>query len=113
MRELALIIFVINLIAIIVLSVGFCYKFKKPKTRAMFGYCLVGSMFLYLISFVLITALEVFYHKNYVKLYFLIFIINPFIIGKLVKYETLKKYTVIQILFYVLSLASLFAEYLN
>jgi hypothetical protein len=35
-------------------------------------------------------------------------VISPFVIGKLVRYETLKKYTIIQIAFYIVSLITLF-----
>lgn len=99
---------IVNILSIIILLTGLLYNFKQPKNKAMHGYLVAGSMLLYIImlSLVLIYGLL---GKHYLYSFVLFLcIISPFIIGKLVKYETLKKYTTAQIMCYVVSLITLF-----
>ena len=88
---------VINIIAIILLLIGLLCNFKNPKSKAIFGYFVVGSMLMYILSLGIIAIYELFAeHKLYALILFLC-VILPFIIGKLVNYNSLKKYTIIQI----------------
>lgn len=112
MKTLGIMAFLLNLTAIFVLSTGIIYKFKTPKTKAYFGYCLVGSLLLYLISLLVLMTADLIFKQNFKALYLMIFIIAPFIIGKLVKYETLKKYTLVQIFCYCVSLITIILEYI-
>jgi len=99
---------IVNIIAIVVLLIGLLHDFVLPKNKAVFGYTVAGSMIMYLgfISLVLIYGLIV-NPKLYCIVLFLC-VIAPFIIGKLVKYETRKYYTAVQIMTYVVSLIVLF-----
>ena len=89
------------------LLIGLFYNFKQPKNKAVFGYLITGCMLLYIIT-LSIAIIYGFIGKHYLySLILFLCIISHFIIGKLVKYETLKKYTIAQIMFYVVSLAAL------
>ena len=95
---------IVNILSIIMLLIGLLYNFKQPKNKATYGYLLAGSMLLYIVtlSLPLIYGLLV---KHYIySLVLFLCIISHFIIGQLVKHETLKKYTIVQIMCYVLSL---------
>lgn len=99
---------IINIISIITLLIGLFYSFKQPKNKAMYGYLIIGCMLLYIItmSFALLYG---FFRKHYLySLVLFLCVISHFIIGKFVKYETLKKYTTVQIMCYVISLITLF-----
>ena len=96
-----------NILSIIMFLIGLFYNFKQPKSKAVYGYLIVGCILLYIIT--LGTAsIYGFFGKHYLysSILFLC-IISHFIIGKLVKYETLKKYTATQIMFYVVSFITL------
>lgn len=89
------------------LLTGLFYNFKHPKNKAIYGYLITSSIILYIIT-LSIALINGFIEKYYFYSFILFLcIISHFIIGKLVKYETLKKYTIIQILCYVLSLITL------
>ena len=95
---------IVNILSIIMLLIGLLYNFKQPKNKAVFGYLIAGCMLLYIVtlSLPLIYGLLI---KHYMySLVLFLCIISHFIIGKLVKYETLKKYTITQIIFYCVSL---------
>lgn len=96
-----------NLISIIILLLGVFIKFKLPKNKATYGFCILGSMIPYLMFLSLYIVLQIFLKHNFNVLFLILFILSPFIIGKLVKYETLKKYTIVQIIFYTVSLVYL------
>ena len=98
---------VINIIAIIVLSAGLFHKFEHPKHKAIFGYTVAGSMILYIAFLGLIAIYEILVNRNLYGASLILCVISPFIIGKLVKYETLKKYTVAQIICFIVSLVTL------
>ena len=98
---------IINILSIIMLLIGRFYNFKQPKNKAIYGYLIAGCMLLYIItlSFALIY---VFFEKRYFYSFILFLCVSShFIIGKLVKYETLKKYTTVQIMCYVVSLITM------
>ena len=99
---------IVNVLSIITLLAGLFYNFKQPKNKALYGYLIAGCMLLYIILLSL-TSIYGFWGKYYLYSFVLFLcIISHFIIGKLVKYETLKKYTITQIMFYVVSLSILF-----
>ena len=93
------------------LLIGLLYNFKQPKHKAVYGYLLAGCMLLYIMT--LIPALICgFLGKHYLfSLILFLCIISNFIIGKLVKYETLKKYTTAQIMCYIVSLITLLLNF--
>lgn len=105
MRIVILTAIVVCIFAIIVLSIGLFHTFKQPKYKAIYGYCVAGSMILYIIMSGLGSIYEFFVNNSLYGLVLALCAISPFIIGKFVKYETLKKYTVFQILCFALSLA--------
>ena len=95
---------VVNIISIIMLLIGLFYNFKQPKNKAIYGYSIASCMILYIITLGL-ALIYGFLEKHYLYSFVLFLcIISHFIIGKLVKYETLKKYTITQIIFYCVSL---------
>ena len=99
---------IVNILSIIMLIFGLFYNFKQPKNKAMYGYLIAGCMILYIITLSL-ALIYGFFGQHYLYSFVLFLcIISHFIIGKLVKYETLKKYTTIQIMFYIVSLVTLF-----
>ena len=86
---------------------GLFYNFKNPKNKAVYGYLITGCMILYIITLSL-ALIYGFFEKHYLYGFILFLcVISPFVIGKLVKYETLKKYTTAQIMCYIVSLITL------
>ena len=93
------------------LLIGLFHNFKQPKNKAIYGYLIAGCMLLYIIalSFALIYG---FVGKHYLYSFVLFLcIISHFIIGKFVQYETLKKYTIAQIMCYIVSLITLLSNF--
>ena len=111
MRIIESIAIIVNILSVIMLLTGLFYDFKQPKNKAAYGYILAGCMILYIIT----LSLPAIYGltTNHYLYSFILFlcIISHFIIGKLVKYETLKKYTTAQIIFYIVSLTTLLIHY--
>ena len=102
---------IVNILSIIMLLIGLFYNFKQPKNKAVFGYLIAGCMFLYIITLGL-ALIYGFFGKHYLYSFVLFLcVISHFVIGKLVKYETLKKYTTIQIMCYVVSLITLLLNF--
>ena len=101
---------VVNILSLIVLLIGLLCNFE-PKAKAVYGYYIAGCMLMYLalLSFIGIYGLVI-NHNLYCLILFLC-VISPFVIGKLVKYETLKKYTVVQLMCFVVSLVTLFVKF--
>lgn len=112
MSTIVKITLLINLITILALSAGLFNKFDNPKVKANYGYLLAGSIITYLLSLTLVIIWDIFFNQNFQTILLLIFVLSPFIIGKLVKYETLKKYTIIQILCFILSFMVLFINFM-
>ena len=87
-----------------VLLLGLFYRFEQPKHKAIFGYTVLASMIMYilLVGFIAVYCLYV----NHILYSLILFLcaVSPFIIGKFVNYNSLKLYTIIQILCYLLSL---------
>ena len=102
---------IVNILSVLMLLTGLLYNFKQPKNKAIFGYLIVGCMLLYIITLSLALAYGLF-GKHYIYSFVLFLcIISHFVIGKLVKFETLKKYTAIQIMCYVVSLITLLLNF--
>ncbi|MBR1424756.1 hypothetical protein IJ579_04255 [bacterium] len=98
---------IINLLSVVILLIGLFYNFKQPKNKAAYGYLIIGCMLLYIIALSLVLIYG-FFAKHFLNsLVLFLCIISHFIIGKLVKYETLKKYTTVQIMCYIVSLITL------
>ena len=102
---------IVNILSIVMLLIGLFYNFKQPKNKAIYGYLIAGCMLYYIITLSL-ALIYGFFGKHYLYSFVLFLcVISPFIIGKLVKYETLKKYTIVQIMCYVVSLATLLLKF--
>ena len=100
--------FIVNILSIIMLPIGLFYNFKQPKSKAMYGYLIAGCILLYIVTLSIASIYGLFVKHYLYSLVLFLCIISHFIIGKLVKYETLTKYTVAQIMCYVVSLITLF-----
>lgn len=102
---------IVNIFSIIILLIGLFYNFKQPQNKAKYGYLMTGCILIYIITLSL-TLICGFFEKYYLhSLILFLCIISHFIIGKLVKYETLKKYTTIQIMCYIVSLITLLLKF--
>ena len=102
---------IVNILSIIILSVGIFYNFENPRGKAIYGYFVVGSMLLYIISLCFAVIYGLFMKHNFYSYILILCVISPFIIGKLVKYETLKKYTIAQVACFIVSLAILLLKF--
>jgi hypothetical protein len=96
-----------NILSILMLFVGLFYNFEQPKVKAIFGYSITGSILAYLFTLSIVMIYGLITNHILCSLILFLCIISPFVIGKLVKYETLKKYTAIQIICFFVSLAIL------
>ena len=102
---------IINILSAIILLIGLFYNFKQPKNKAVYGYLIAGCMLLYIVTLSSVSIYG-FLGKHYLYSFVLFLcIISHFIIGKLVKYETLKIYTTIQIMCYIISLFTLLLNF--
>ena len=97
-----------NILTIVGLSIGLFYNFTQPKNKAIFGYSFVGCMIVYLVLLMLVVIRRWVSNPDLWCVVLTLCIISPFIIGKLVKYETLKKYTCIQTIVFIVGLITLF-----
>ena len=96
----------INILLVIVLAINLHYLNKNslaPKTKAFLGVALGALLLLYLILMAIILVFEVL-NKNYYFIFLSIFILMPFVIGKLVSYKTLYKYSMLQMILFLFSL---------
>ena len=98
---------IVNILSIIVLSLGLFCNFEQPKNKAIFGYCVVGALILYIITLSIATIYKLIVKPDLYCIPTLLCVISPFVIGKLVRFETLKKYTIIQIICFIVSLLAL------
>lgn len=96
-----------NLLALFALLVGLFYNFEQPKIKAAYGYTIAGCFISYVLLLGLIGIYGLAINHNIFSLILLLCVVSPFVIGKLVKYETLKKYTVVQVLCFAVSLVTL------
>ena len=98
---------VVNILSVIMLLIGLFYNFKQPKNKAVYGYIIAGSLLFYVIILSIIAIYSLLINKILYSLLLILYIISPFIIGKLVRYTTLKKYTTAQIICCSVSLITL------
>lgn len=104
MNIITLITIILNIVAVLVLCAGLFHKFENPKNKAVYGYVIAGGMIPYMLALSIYVMTDVIISRNFWSILLILCVISPFIIGKLVKYETLKKYTIIQIFCFCISL---------
>lgn len=97
----------VNIAAIVGLLIGLFHNFEQPKSKAIFGYYVAGSMILYVVLLGLVVIRGWIIDHDFWCFILTLCVISPFLIGKLVKYPTVKKYTVIQIMVFIVSLVTL------
>lgn len=102
---------IVNILSVIMLLIGLFYNFQQPKIKAVYGYLITGCMLLYILTLIVALIYGVFRKQYLYSIILFLCVISPFIIGKLVKYETLKKYTLVQIICYVVSLITLLLNF--
>ncbi len=98
---------IVNILAVIVLTIGLFYNFKQPKNKAIYGYIVTGSLLFYIVILSITALYGLLINKILYSLLIILCIISPFVIGKFVKHKTLQKYTIIQILCFIVSLVTL------
>ena len=107
MYIISLLAIIVNILSVIMLLIALFYNFEQPKRKAVFGYLMAGAMILYIVTLSTVS-LYGFYKKHYLYgIILFLCIISHFIIGKIVKYETLRKYTIAQTMFYIVSLITM------
>ena len=107
MHIVTILTIIINILAIIMLSVGLFHNFERPKHKAIYGYALAGSLIAYIVAICIAAICEIVLNHNFYCSVLFLCVISPFVIGKFIKYETLKKYTVAQIVCFIVSLSIL------
>ena len=100
-----------NILAILVLLIGLFYNFEQPKIKAAYGYSIAACFIPYLVLLTFVVLYGLIVNHNLYSFILFFCVVSPFIIGKLVKYETLKKYTVVQIVCFCVSLITLLLQY--
>lgn len=107
MHIIVLFAVIVNIMSIITLLTGLLCNLKQPKIKAAYGYTIAANFLLYIILLCIVAIFELIVNYNLYSIILLLCAISPFIIGKLVKYETLKIYTYVQVMFFAISLATL------
>ncbi len=105
MKTLTLISLLINIIAILALTIGLFGNIRQsfdPKKKASVGLFIGISMYLYIIL-LLITGLFGIINHHYYLAILLIFAIIPFILGHYSSFNKLRLYTIYQIISYTIS----------
>lgn len=100
-----------NILSIIMLFIGLVYNFKQPKIKALYGYSIAGSIIAYIFTLSVVMIYGLIVNHNLYSFILFLCIISHFLIGKLVTYETLKKYTIFQIMCYFVSLITLLLNF--
>ncbi len=116
MKNLLLVLIIINVLLIISLFIGMHSVFKEtinPKTRAYYSIYISVLLFLYL-ALIIVAALHYFILAHYAASPVLfMFFIFPFAIGNFASYKTLKLFTFLQIFAFILSLIFIVYLYAN
>ncbi len=105
MKTLTLISLLINIIAILALTIGLFGNIRQsfdPKKKATVGLFIGISMYLYIIL-LLITGLFGIINHHYYLAILLIFAIIPFILGHYSSFNKLRLYTIYQIISFIIS----------
>ena len=108
MKIITFLTLISNFLTIFILLFGLLYKFKNPKNKAKYGIVLACIMLAYTILLSLFILFNTLLKQNFLTMLLIFCVVSPFIIGSLVKFETLKKYTILQILCFSISLVYLF-----
>ena len=98
-----------NLFVIFVFIPGLFLKFQNPNIKAIYGYTMTFGMFLYILTILLFIIAN--YKNSYIFAILISCLLSPFIIGKLVSYKTLKIYTILQIICFLISFIILLMLY--
>ena len=98
---------VVNIFSIIILLLVLFCNFEQTKNKEIVGSCVVGALIFYIITLSIATIYKLIVKPDLYCIPTLLCVISPFVIGKLVKFETLKKYTIIQIMCFIVSLLAL------
>lgn len=97
----------INLITLFLFVVLYIINLKQdttPKQKAVWA-TLTGTFLLfYILCDLLMALITILPPHNFLLLFFAVFAIIPFLIGRVASYETLKKYLFIQIFALILNL---------
>lgn len=95
---------IVNILIILLFSVLYFIKDEtEPKHKALLSSLSGAALLLYLILFVIISVFGIIIKDIFLSS-FVIFAVIPFVIGKMASFETLKKYLLLQIFSFVLSL---------
>ena len=100
----------LNIVSILVLALGLFHNFENPKNKAISGYSIAASNIPFLMLLTILIILEIL-NGHYILSFLFLCVISPFIIGKLVRYETLKKYTLIQVFCFIINAILLLRYY--
>ena len=107
MKLLTLALIIINFVVALSFAIGFIMNFKSgvnPKHKALVGLIIGISTTVYLAGLIALSIIYICLNKLLLSGVFLFFAMIPFIIGYLVKYDTLKKYSYWQLVFFIGSL---------
>ena len=96
---------IINLFVILLLMICYLGQNKcEPKFKATCGFWFTVFLILYILSILLFVITESLIKLNFTSLFYLVFVIVPFIIGYYSNYKKLMKYTILQEIFFIISL---------
>lgn len=79
-----------------------------PKIKAALGAILAILFFFYIALFLALSFVEIFNKNFLLALLFVVFAASPFIVGKYVKFKTLKLFSMLQLFGFLISLFVLF-----
>lgn len=97
------VILIIFFVAVCIISLK---KNTNPKLKAKFATMTGVSIFLYLICLLSLSIVGIL-TKNYIEAGLIFYVIMPFIIGHFVNYKTLKIFSVIQLVTFIMSFYTL------
>ena len=107
MQVLYIIAIIMNTLTILFFSLGLAFKIKNIKPNVMLGYLIAFGLLICIILNIVICLLNIYFSKYLNSFILVILSIIPFIIGYKVKFETLRLYTVLQILNLLINLSIL------
>ena len=111
MHKVIILAIIINILTVLAFATGLFHNFQQPKNKALYGYFIAGCVLMYMVTISIAAIYLLLKSQNLYGLILFLCVLSPFIVGKLVKYETLKKYTVIQIICFIASLIILLFNY--
>lgn len=96
----------VNILLILLFAAVCIINFKEnanPKLKANLGTFLGAVLFLYLIFIITLSVIG-FVKHNFIMSGLVVFAVIPFVIGHFVNYKTLKIFSVLQLLAFILNL---------